>query len=370
MASPTRTRLLPVVAFQLAAIAHASLFPWLPLGPMRAGGGLWQPGADAGGSGLVYLVFLGLWTRARRREARAGMAPGVGIGGIALVRPQRDPRTTPLGHERFGPARPPDVVFLHGLGTSGREWEPVAAALGAKGLSALVPDLLGFGRSRRIGTSFGLDEHVDALLRLLERTRAPSTVVVGHSFGCAVAAALAETAPDRVRALVLVAPPAFHDRAAAARRIAARGWLERKVVEDSPLARIACGAMCLGRPLLSRALPRLVRHAPSALVREAVEHSWPPYRAAVRTLLDHNPLPAALARPLRPTSAIVGEQDELTPASDILDQRCEQVRVIALPGDHWLPLTHAHELARIIAAEGSALPRRRPDAAAPALRAG
>lgn len=111
------------------------------------------------------------WVKARRAEVDAGMAPGSGLGGIHLVRPQQSPMTHPLAHRRLGD-RPPDVVLLHGLGASSAIWEPVAEQLAARGHSILLPDLLGFGKSRRLGTTFSLADHVDALKRLLQHTQA------------------------------------------------------------------------------------------------------------------------------------------------------------------------------------------------------
>lgn len=65
----------------------------------------------------VYVFVLARWLKARRAEVEAGMARGVGLGGIHLVLPQQSPMTQPLAHLRLGD-RPPEVVPLHGLGAS------------------------------------------------------------------------------------------------------------------------------------------------------------------------------------------------------------------------------------------------------------
>jgi hypothetical protein len=97
----------------------------------------------------AYAACLALWLQARTSEAEAGLAPGVGIGGAALVRPQAHPRTVGLAHFSDGPRRPADVVLLHGLAASHQVWTPVAHRLAAEDEAVLAPDLLGFAPRER-----------------------------------------------------------------------------------------------------------------------------------------------------------------------------------------------------------------------------
>jgi pimeloyl-ACP methyl ester carboxylesterase len=295
----------------------------------------------------LYCILLAAWLQARTIEADAGLPPGIGVGGRSLVRAQQDPRVVSLAHERHGPDRPPDVLLLHGLGASRELWRPVTDELAAGGRAVLVCDLLGFGASRTIGTRFGLDDHVAAIRALLERYPGQPVVVVGHSFGCAVAAALAAAEPERVHALVLVSPPVFRDPAEARMRLGERGWLARKVLSGSPVASFTCGAMCLLRAPAGHLLARLARDLPERVVRDSVQHTWPAYRDALEALLDHNPLPRAIAQPSRPTTVVVGDADTQTPAEDVLDWPHDAVDVSTVPGaDHLLPLTHSAAVTR------------------------
>jgi pimeloyl-ACP methyl ester carboxylesterase len=86
--------------------------------------------------------------------------------------------------------RGPEVVLLHGLGASSRYWESLAAA--TSGFQATAPDLLGFGRSPSPPeASYDIDCHLAALApHLPERA-----VVVAHSTGAILAAALAAVGP-------------------------------------------------------------------------------------------------------------------------------------------------------------------------------
>ena len=71
------------------------------------------PGGD-GGWLLIALTCLGLyigvltaWIRARRAEAALGLPPGVGLTGMAVLRPQVDPRRAQLAHEQDAGASSP-----------------------------------------------------------------------------------------------------------------------------------------------------------------------------------------------------------------------------------------------------------------------
>src|SRR5689334_4182608 len=94
------------------------------------------------------------------------------------------------------------VVLLHGLLDSSEGWHEIATR---SQRYCITVDLPGFGGStcppyERIGM-YARDVAV-AINRLgIERY-----VLVGHSFGGAVAAALAEQRPDDVAALCLIAP--------------------------------------------------------------------------------------------------------------------------------------------------------------------
>lgn len=243
-ARPTRFQLLSIVGFHLwamwpdlvfrAGVPHYRWMDWVALGHISSH---YLPGGDS--SWLViallaaggYAALLWRWLTARHAEAAAGLSPAMGIGGSGVVRPQRDPRRHVLVHDTFGP--PPEqaaepLVLLHGLGATSSTWTPTARRLGEAGVSALVPDLLGFGSSMRLGTTFGLDEQAHAVLRLLDDQGVRRAHLVAHSWGSTVAAAVAQRAPERVVRLTLVAPAVFCDVEASRARRARAGRARRR----------------------------------------------------------------------------------------------------------------------------------------------
>jgi len=322
-----------------------------------------MPGGD--GTWLVIaLVCLGLfvgaltaWLRARHAEADAGMPPGIGLTGMAVLRPQTDPRRETLVHEETSRSTDgPTVVLLHGLGSSSAFWRPVAAELAGKART-VVPDLLGFATSIRLGTHFHLDDQAAAVVRLIEGHGDGPAVLVAHSYGAAVAVTVAIDRPDLVRRLVLVTPAAFADAAQARERIGGRSWIARKTMDGSPVAGVACGTMCLLRQPLTSLAPQVAARVspdiPPEVARDAVRYVWPAYRDALTSLLGDSPLPAWLADPPLPTTVVLAENDQTVLASDLEGLLGADVEVVRLPGTHVLPLERPVDVANAILLGGN-----------------
>ena len=95
----------------------------------------------------------------------------------------------------------PHLTFLHGQPGSGSDWDSVIARL-PPGFATLAADRPGYGHNPTPAGDF--DHNARDVLAALDAAGVPSTVVVAHSFGGGVGLALARTAPERVRGLVLV----------------------------------------------------------------------------------------------------------------------------------------------------------------------
>jgi lipase len=107
---------------------------------------------------------------------------------------------TDLHLHRFGPPGPTQILAIHGLTGHGKRWQTLATRHLTE-FAVTAPDLLGHGRSSW-AAPWTIDANAAALAALLD---AP-TVVVGHSFGGAIALTLAASRPDLVSALVLLDP--------------------------------------------------------------------------------------------------------------------------------------------------------------------
>lgn len=105
---------------------------------------------------------------------------------------------------RYGPARPAQLLAIHGLTGYGRRWETLATRQLSE-FAIMAPDLLGHGRSSW-DAPWTIDANASALAALLEADADEPVTVVGHSFGGAVALSLAQARPDLVARLVLLDP--------------------------------------------------------------------------------------------------------------------------------------------------------------------
>jgi lipase len=110
----------------------------------------------------------------------------------------------PLHVHRYGPDGDATVLAVHGLTGHGQRWQALAETH-LSDVPIVAPDLLGHGRSPS-SAPWTIEANVAALAEVLERTATAPVVVVGHSFGGAIALHLAAAHPDRVKALVLLDP--------------------------------------------------------------------------------------------------------------------------------------------------------------------
>ena len=95
------------------------------------------------------------------------------------------------------------VLALHGLTGHGQRWQHLAALL--PNITFAAPDLIGHGRSSW-SAPWSIDANIAALAALLDDQAGTPVLVVGHSFGGALAMQLAAAHPDRVAALLLLDP--------------------------------------------------------------------------------------------------------------------------------------------------------------------
>jgi lipase len=151
--------------------------------------------------------------------------------------------TRSLHTHRYGPTGPARVLAVHGLTGHGRRWETLAQRH-LPDVGILAPDLVGHGHSTW-DAPWTIDANVAALAALLDAEGGAPVVVVGHSFGGALALNLAAARPDLVAGLALLDPavaldgawmreiadlmygsPDYTDRAEARREKASGSWAD------------------------------------------------------------------------------------------------------------------------------------------------
>jgi pimeloyl-ACP methyl ester carboxylesterase len=209
---------------------------------------------------------------------------------------------------------PPPIVLLHGAGGNADSWAPTLQAWGHRKVRAL--DLPGRGAHPGPAVESAADawSAVQAAVPL-------GAVLVGHSYGGAVALEAALSVPDRISGIVLVA--------SGARLKVSPAILEQvaRATEEAPFALdFAFGANT------SDAVKEAYRAATAATPPESTAADWNACNAFdVRE---------RLAEVAVPVLVVHGDADRLTPPkfqSWLADQfnRCERVE---LPGvGHMLP---------------------------------
>jgi pimeloyl-ACP methyl ester carboxylesterase len=154
----------------------------------------------AAGRSLLPRLLIGL---------TAALLLWVGFGDVRRLKPRHQAEWLEVGGLRVRALRAghgdTTLVFLHGYGESLLAWRLLLDRF-TRHYRVLAIDLPGFGLSDRPTGAYDLTSYtrwLDALLR--EQTRG-AVIVVGHSMGGELAAAMALEHPERIVAAVLIAP--------------------------------------------------------------------------------------------------------------------------------------------------------------------
>ena len=225
---------------------------------------------------------------------------------------------------------PPVVVALHGWRRTHADFAASIGPTAPEGpLSALAPDLPGFGATPAPSEPWGSAEYATAVARLLDEVQSPGPglVVVGHSLGGRVAVRLAAARPELVRALVLTGAPLV-PRAGGSRRPPAAYRVVRALHR----------AHLLGDTRMEEARRR---------------HGSADYRAAQGVMRDilvrlvNERYDDALSALRCPVELVWGDDDTDVPVQSAraLAERIPQARLTVCAGaGHLLPLTAPAEL--------------------------
>ena len=256
--------------------------------------------------------------------------------------PDRD-RTPirPLGAD-CRPAIP--VAALHGSAASGRQWDGLAAHLGAE-IRFVAPDLPGYGGSAAwpADNCASLQAKADRVSALLVACGRP-VHLVGHSAGGAVAVKIALGRPELVASLTLIEPVLFH-------LLGGAGRGEKMLMQEvALLAGIINASVADGNPALGMAhfvnfwngkgywasLPAGKRIRLAAQCGQIVND----FAAA---FAEDWPL-AAASELAMPVQLIMGLQSPLASlrVTEMLAETIDNARLMVVPdAGHMAPFTHA-----------------------------
>ena len=194
----------------------------------------------------------------------------------------------------------PPTVLLHGLGSSATPFAPLLACLRPHVRRAVAPDYLGHGFSEESRVRMTPHTLSTAMTAALDELLDEPAIIVGNSLGGVVGLAYAVARPERVRALVLVAP------AGALSTDEEWRYIRQTFAVDSPAAARALFTRLYHKPPWFT--PLVAREVLGAFERRGV-------RDIVETATnEHACMPEALASLAMPVLLIWGESERILPA--------------------------------------------------------
>ncbi|HEY1249712.1 MAG TPA: alpha/beta hydrolase [Thermoanaerobaculia bacterium] len=232
----------------------------------------------------------------------------------------------------------PTMVFIHGHLATSASWKEVLGTV-APGRQAIAVDLPGFGFSDRPWPfDYTVAGEGEALLAFLDARGIGRVVLIGNSLGGATAMWIAAEHPDRVAALVLVAPATASSTIPWPVR-----FLRAPLLGGLALALSSRRSVALG-------LRRKIYAGAANVTEERIDDAWRPLtipgtrRAALAAIRADPKRYAGLETRVRaPTLIVWGREDRLlrVKEAEALAARMPDARLAILPGAGHLPQREA-----------------------------
>jgi pimeloyl-ACP methyl ester carboxylesterase len=263
-----------------------------------------------------------------------------------------------------GESEKPALFLLHGLASALQIWNLVAPLLAEKGYEVFALDQRGHGTSSKPASGYDFATIVEDDAAIAQALGLEQFVIVGHSWGAAVALEYASLYPEQIFAAILVdgATSQFSNRL---------GWTRELALERLAPPRFAGTPRAtflnslrqgpLGAqwsPELEEIFLQIVELRPDDTV--APRLSFENHLQIISAMWDQQTL-ALYQRVIAPITLIVAESATIDglPSDFMLQKRADLVHVQQLRPDialiiladtiHDVPLQRPHELARLIA---------------------
>lgn len=234
------------------------------------------------------------------------------------------------------------ILLLHSSLSSHKQWLPLAALLSGH-YSLWLPDLQGYGRNSPVvflqPPQWSLADEADALLASLNaEQKATPLILIGHSFGGALALHLARTGKLKVKALVVFEPVAFHLLAAESDAEAVGLTKEVRALSEQMPGLHAAAAARLFVDYWQQA--DYFQYLPARMQQQMAAQVWKvpqDFSALIQepaTKTDY----AALQMPVLLLRGSQSRRSALL-VSELLAQNLPQVQIKTLPTGHMGPVT-------------------------------
>lgn len=238
-------------------------------------------------------------------------------------------------HYRVDGDGPRHVTLIHGVGSNLASWDHVVERLRDR-FTVLRYDTRGHGESGKPPGPYSLDDYVADLRALLDHCGAPSTTLVGFSFGGMIAQAFAIAEPKRVEKLAILSAVAGRTPEQRAQVIKRADELER----GGATRTVGAALDRWFTPEFREAHPEIVeQHAARVVQNDPVG-----YAAAYRVFAEGD-LIDELHRIQQPTVIVTGENDPGSTAemARMMHERIPNSELHILPRLRHSILVEGHE---------------------------
>ena len=195
------------------------------------------------------------------------------------------------------------VVFLHPWGFSMAIWADVAPKI-ADGRRVLLVDLPGHGKSDKTHTPMPMKRLAATVIDAMDAAGIDRAILVGNSLGGATSVAVAEAAPERVAAMVLLSAPGGGPLPEALHRLATI------VAQPSELKSVSDDGWWLGLRLTERSDSPLAQRLREDIIRLRGAREFDAWCRSslivLRSVMNYAP---TLERVTTPAMVIYGDSD-------------------------------------------------------------
>lgn len=237
--------------------------------------------------------------------------------------------------------RGPVYVLLHGINSTGHDWDTVVTAMGFD-RRCIAVDELGYGRSPKpLDIDYTIDDHVDALhFTLHDHGIDEPLVIVGYSMGGPIALRYAVRYPEEISRLILISAPFFLRPEQIGEKAYAKAVFQ---TEGSQAVLNMVASAGFARSKIFEVLSADDRQVIQSFINaQDLQTDWRILQKNMTNVIQGSDFPADLVRVKAPITFMIGEKDAFIVRSQIETLRDEwapnmEIRFLAdLKADHML----------------------------------
>lgn len=219
-------------------------------------------------------------------------------------------------YQEAGDPQAPPILLIHGFLSSTFIWSRVFLELADAGFRVIAPDLIGYGYSDKPKNfDYTIESQAKMIAGLIERLGCERAILIGSSYGGAVAATVALNRPELVTKLVMVGAVSNNEP---------KRYLIMRLVRTPLLGDVVSPLLASSRRLLRARMKRIYDRHKQVLDEFRVEVRFLPLRAAgthraiIRTVRnwDANRIQREAHLISQPTLLVWGDNDPDVPLRD------------------------------------------------------